>query len=578
MTDQKAENLLNLAVGTPEAERIKSEELNVGFEEATRSWELIVKYNGDLRQALQAAWPEVEIRELLSGFAVLKVPETQVEGVLALSEIEFAEKPKRLFFAINQARAASCLLPVQRSTGGGNSSSGLPALSGRGVLVAILDSGIDYYHDDFRNEDGTTRILYLADQVTGEIYTKEQIDEALEAGSRAQAQVLVPSVDGSGHGTAVAGIAAGNGRESGGIYRGVAYESDLLIVRLGVPDPDGFPKTTHLMEGLDFVIRKAVELGRPVAVNLSFGNTYGSHDGNGLLEGYIDALSGIGRNVIVIGSGNEGDTGGHTSIVLQTGAEQIIELSVAPYETVLNLQLWKTYQDEFDIFITNPAQTQTERVSSSFGPSRIRMGNTDILLYYGEPSPFNQAQEIYFDFIPRGDYVESGIWKIILRPRAIVEGQVDFWLPSASVLNRSTRFLRPTPDTTLTIPSTAFRAVTVGAYDDSNETYAPFSGRGNTRLLNLQKPDLAAPGVDIVAPASGGGYRPVTGTSFATPFVTGSAALLMEWGIVDGNDPYLYGEKIKAYLRKGAREIPGEGSYPNPRLGYGVLCVRDSLP
>ena len=579
MTDQKAENLLNLAVDTSENEREKTEELNVGFDREARTWELIVKFNGDLRAVLEERYPQVSVRELTGGFAILIVPEGQVEAVIALPEIEYAEKPKRLFFAINQARAASCIPAVQRGNGSvSNDPDGRSSLSGKGVLVAVLDSGIDYYHDDFRNGDGTTRILYLEDQVTGEIYTKERIDQALAAGSRALAREIVPSFDTSGHGTAVTGIAAGNGRESGGIYRGVAYESDLLIVRLGVPAPEGFPRTTQLMEGLDFVIQKAAELGRPVAVNLSFGNTYGSHDGNSLLERYIDTMAGVGRNVIVIGSGNEGDMGGHTSVQLVTGQEQVIELSVAPYEPTLNVQLWKAYEDDFDIYLVNPSQTRNERISENLGPYRIQMGATDVLVYYGEPSPYNQAQEIYFDFIPGGSYVESGIWKLILRPRTVVEGQVNLWLPSAAVLNRSTRFLRPTPETTLTIPSTASRAITVGAYDDSDGVYAPFSGRGNTRTLDRQKPDLAAPGVAIVAPASGGGYQPVTGTSFAAPFVTGAAALLMEWGIVKGNDPYLYGEKVRAYLRKGARELPSENVYPNSRLGFGALCVADSLP
>ena len=152
------------------------------------------------------------------------------------------------------------------------------------------------------------------------------------------------------------------------------------------------------------------------------------------------------------------------------------------------------------------------------------------------------------------------------------------WLPTVGALNRSTRFLRPIPETTLTIPSTALRPISVGAYDDTTRTYAPFSGRGNTRIYQIQKPDIVAPGVGIIAPQRGGGYAPVTGTSFAAPFVTGAAALLMEWGITQGNDPYLYGDKVKAYLRKGARTIPGEVEYPNSRVGYGTLCVADSIP
>ena len=148
-----------------------------------------------------------------------------------------------------------------------------------------------------------------------------------------------------------------------------------------------------------------------------------------------------------------------------------------------------------------------------------------------------------------------------------------------------TAFLYPVSVNTLTIPSTAFRVVTVGAYDALTFAYADFSGRGaqgsamvGYEDLVVSKPDLAAPGVNVTTTAAGGGYMEVSGTSFAVPFVTGSAALLMEWGIVRGNDPYLYGEKVKAYLRRGARPLPGFDVYPNPQVGYGALCVRDSIP
>ena len=154
----------------------------------------------------------------------------------------------------------------------------------------------------------------------------------------------------------------------------------------------------------------------------------------------------------------------------------------------------------------------------------------------------------------------------------------DFWLPSSTVLNRSTYFLPSTPDTTLTIPSTASMAVAVGAYNGNNNTFADFSGRGFTRVTSQVKPDLVAPGVNLMAPKNGGGYEAVTGTSFATPMVSGAAALLMQWGIVEGNDGFLYGEKLKAYLIQGARQMPGYEVWPNPQMGWGMLCVRDSLP
>lgn len=573
MTDQKAENLLNLALSTPEAERRQTEELNVGFDAAERTWEIIVKYHGSLRERLEQEFPSVKLRELSGGFGILTISETIVEAVIDLNEIEYAEKPKRLYFAINRAKAVSCFLPVQ---------SGADGLTGEGVIVGIIDSGIDIFHGDFRKADGTTRILFLYDQVLGRVFSKQEIDEALTQETMEEARQIVPSIDTSGHGTAVAGIAAGNGRESGGLYRGAAYESPLIVVRLGIPESDGFPRTTQVMDGVDFVVRQAEALEMPVAVNLSFGNSYGSHDGNGLLERFIDLMAERGRSVFVIGTGNEGDAAGHVRGRLENYEEEhVIELSIASFESGFGVQLWKNYEDEFEIYLRNPSGVLTGPVSPVLGSHEIRMNGARILVYYGEPGPFNQAQEIYFEFLPEsereGSYVESGIWEILLRPTAIVDGQYDLWLPSSGALSRSTRFLRPTPETTLTIPSTAHRPVSVGAYDDSTMTYAPFSGRGDTRRYGIQKPDLAAPGVGILTARRGGGYEAVTGTSFAAPFVTGAAALLMEWGIVRGNDPYLYGDKVKAYLRKGARPLPGELPVPNPRVGYGALCVAESL-
>lgn len=269
---------------------------------------------------------------------------------------------------------------------------------------------------------------------------------------------------------------------------------------------------------------------------------------------------------------------GHTAGVYTAGRMEEVELAVAEYETGFGVQLWKIYSDEVEISLVNPGGISIGPISSRLGSQRLRFPGTTVLLYYGKPSPYSKAQEIYMDFIPQGDFVENGNWKIQMMPRIVDAGQYDLWLPSGTVLNRSTRFLFPVPDTTLTIPSTSARAVTVGAYDDTYLSYADFSGRGFTRLNRQIKPDLVAPGVSVIAPKSGGGYEAVTGTSFAAPFVTGSAALMMQWGITDGNDPFLYGEKVKAYLIKGAQKLPGEETYPNQRLGWGTLCLERSFP
>lgn len=566
MDNQKRENLLNLALDATPEEREKSGNLEVGYNPQERTWELIVRYSGDISD-LEALGVQIDI--LLNGYAILIVPESQIDAVSQMPQIEYIEKPKRLFFAVNAARSASCLTQVQAGPDG---------LTGAGTAVAVIDSGIDYFHQDFRHGDGTTRIIRLWDQVQDRMYTEEEINEALAAGSRAEALQIVNSVDLSGHGTAVAGIAAGNGRESGGRYRGVAYESAIMAVRLGTSLADGFPRTTQLMRGLDAVVRTAMELGLPTAVNLSFGNTYGSHDGTSLLETYIDSISNFGRTVLAAGTGNEGASGGHTSGRLVMGREENVELSVAPYETGFSVQLWKAYSDDFEIALISPSGESSSPISRRMGTQTFRYRDTNVLLYYGEPSPYSRAQEIYMDFLPRENYIDSGIWTIRLTPVRLVTGQYDLWLPAQAALNPATRFLLPTPDTTLTIPSTAAGVISVGAYNDSYLSYADFSGRGYTRTDNQVKPDLVAPGVDIITVQKGGGYAAVTGTSFATPFVSGSAALLMEWGIVRGNDPFLYGEKVKAYLTRGARQLPGFESFPNPLIGYGALCVQNSFP
>lgn len=182
------------------------------------------------------------------------------------------------------------------------------------------------------------------------------------------------------------------------------------------------------------------------------------------------------------------------------------------------------------------------------------------------------------DFIPVNQYVNDGIWTIRITPERIVSGRYDLWLPNSSSLNENTRFLTPDPFTTLTIPGATLKAVTVGAYDSNTGKIATFSGRGFTRENNQVKPDIVAPGVNISSAAVGGGMAVMSGTSMATPFVTGAVALMMEWGIVRGHDPFLYGEKVKAYLIRGARHLQQFDEWPNPEAGWGALCLRDSLP
>lgn len=577
MEDQKIENLLNLALNATRREREKSLELDVGYSRDDKEWELIVKYSGTLNELREIG---IQVVELSNEFAILTVPESLVERLADFPQIEYVEKPKRLFFQVENGRRVSCVPPVQNPPF---------SLFGSGVLVAIIDSGIDYTNPDFRNDDGTTRIRNLWDQtimgnppegyLIGTEFTREQIDEAIKQPTVPMRMQIVPSVDVSGHGTSVAGIAAGNGRGSRGrIYQGVATQSELIVVKLGNPRKEGFPRTTELMQAIDYVVRKALFYKQPVAINISFGNTYGSHDGTSLLERFIEDIANIWKSVICIGTGNEGRSAGHTAGMVRENEETVIQLAVQEQEPSLNLQIWKAYYDIMDISFVSPSGERIGPIKEVLGTQRFSVGNTELLLYYGEPSPYSTAQEIYVDFLPKEVYINSGIWEIVLTPRKIISGNYAMWLPSENVLNPGTAFLFPTETGTLTIPSTASRTIGVGAYDALTFSYADFSGRGQRGTGRLSKPDIVAPGVNVTAPTTSGTYASFSGTSFATPFVTGGAALMMEWGIIKENDPYLYGEKVKAYMQRGARPLPGFTEYPNPQVGYGALCVRDSIP
>lgn len=589
LMDQKLENILNLALETPEEEREQTESLNVGYSAETRSWELIVKYHGSLDRLREQ---NIVVEELIAGYAILTVPEALVDMVSDTPEIEYVEKPKRFYYGQTFPAGTSCFPPVTMRT---------PFLNGRGVLLAVLDSGITWDLEVFRKADGSTRIRYLWDQTVSEEtasmrygkmpdgfslgteYTAEEINAALQMHALDRYR-RIPSRDLSGHGTAVAGIAAG--KSADGLYTGAAPEAELIVVKLGLPGnsggvEEGFPRTTEILRGVTYALRKARQLNMPLVINLSFGNSYGSHDGSSLLERFLDNASEIGKTVICVGSGNEGATRGHFAGNITRDSR--VELAVGNYERNLNIQLWKNYSDVFRIRLQAPGGEEAELSTNiQGGKYTLELEQTRILVYLGEPLPYAVAQEIYLDMIPaEGSYINAGIWTIRLEPVVTMTGQYYLYLPAGNGRGDSTGFYRSTPQVTLTVPSTAAKVITVGAYDPVYDTYADFSGRGyadSTRTIGvaaagLTKPDLVAPGVNIQAPDVYGTFTPTTGTSFATPIVSGAAALLMEWGIVRGNDPFLYGEKIKAYLRKGARPLRGEMEYPNDRVGADDIIV-----
>ncbi len=577
MNSDKLNNAFNLALQVPPATREKTVDLNIGYIPSENAWEFVVRYNGDI-DALAEELP-IRVEKLLTNYAIITAEADTIDLLVQQPEIEYIEKPFALEFAVNEGRGASCVNQLQL---------GDNQLLGIGVVVGIIDSGIDYAHPDFRNVDGTTRIKYLWDQTIegnppegytkGTLYTSEEINAALQETNPQEQFTLLPSIDSNGHGTHVAGIACGNGRASNGLYRGMAPGSEMIIVKLGASITSALPNTLRLMEGIDFCIRTALRERYPIVVNLSYGSNYGSHDGRSLLEQYINSVSELGKSSIVVGTGNEGFGAKHNSGVVRTNETVTVELAVPSSEFSFSIQFWKNYVDTITIEIIAPSGRTSGAIRSVLGRQQFVLDNTQIYLYYAKPRPGNKAQEIYLEFIPVQNTVAIGLWGIRIHGIDIRDGRYNMWLPSGARLLSRTQFLDSTPDLSITVPSTAYNVISVGAYSTAVNRYAEFSGRGFVYENYLVKPDLVAPGVDIMSCAPGGGYTSRTGTSMATPFVSGAVALLMQWGIVNGNDQYLYGEKVKAYLHRGTRPLPGFTDYPNNQVGWGTLCVSASIP
>lgn len=628
--EQKLDSELSLALSLPEEERMRNAVLRSGYDPGSRIWTLLLLYQGSLDE-IEAALP-VSIVPLLGSYAVIRIPAEKIPALLAFPQVLYLELSRPLYEEAITGIAESCMdtvLPVLPGSGtligpddsdepdrtvspgpGGSLTTGEGGgtLTGRGTAIAILDSGVDYRHPDFCTADGATRILTYWDQTldydgmnrygVGRIFSKEELDRLLTAaaGSGApgsgtpgeqavsapatEAPLPEPSADFSGHGTHIAGICAGNGRASGGRNRGAAPESSLLVVKLKNDADSVFTDYANLMMAVDYVVRFASDAALPLSINISYGSNDGPHDGSGLMERYLNNCIFYGKNVVVTAIGNEGISRRHSHVQVSEDTQNAVPFSVAPGENSLYLQLFKHYGDTFTYRLSPPDGSGEILIPGRAGIYRFSLGNNLVRLIISDPTPYQSLQELFLVLLPSasGLSLSSGVWQFHIQAESVVSGSVNMWLPSREATNAATGFLSPSVDGTLTIPSTAANVISVSGYDSTTDTFASFSGRGFLRGPVSDKPDLTAPAVNILSTAPGGGYSIKSGTSMAAPFVSGAASLLMEYGIVQGRDLFLYGEKIKALLQKGARPLPAFSEYPNPSVGWGALCLKDSLP
>lgn len=462
-------------------------------------------------------------------------------------------------------------------------------LRGTGVVVGMIDTGIDYLNREFMTEDERTRIDRIWDQTIeggrspfnigyGSEYIREDINRAIETQkSGGDPYSIVPSKDDNGHGTANAGIIGARGYSD---MVGAAPDCEFIVVKLretispylqnlGIYDEPGIYRSSDIITAMYYLAEVQRSVLKPMVVFIPLGTNFGGHDGSATVERLIDLFSIRRGLVFVTGTGNQGNTETHTAgVIARTGDIATIEMDVDPSQRGLAINIWCSYPERISIGVTSPTGEVMERI-----PARLNGKGRKTFLY--EKTVVNVIY--YFPENTTGDELilvvfndlKPGIWKIVLYGDYIVNGKYDIWMPQRPISKPGTRFLSPTNAMTLTIPSTSGSAIATGYYDQSNNVLGPSSGIGYTRD-NRIKPDLVSGGVEVLTTAVGGGTTIVTGASAAAAVLSGAVALLLQWGIVNGNEPKMYVEEIRNYLIRGTRKRPGD-VYPNPEWGFGIL-------
>lgn len=465
-------------------------------------------------------------------------------------------------------------------------------LTGNGVNIAIIDSGIDYLSEEFIKENGETRIEYIWDQTInpneknaessrvpfGTLYNKNKIQEAIKASKEGKSPYeIVQTKDEIGHGTNMAGIIGAAGKNAS--LKGVVPECNFVVVKLienikykellnvQVPIFD----IVSIFTALEFLYRYSLINNKPMVIYFPLGSNLGSHKGNGILEQYMESISRNSGIAIVTGAGNQGASETHTSgVITQVNQDKTIQLYISPEQKFIVVDIWIDSPNIMSLTIISPSGESTDIINAEINAVETYsfvFENTSIRINNYLPEEYTGDQLIRIRFFN----LKEGIWKLRLTGDVILDGKFNAWIPQEGVSIGGTRFTSSDPYGTIMNPSTSKYLITAAAYNQNNNTILSYSGMAfSDDYIDII--DVAAGGVNALTVAPNNTTAIVNGTSVSAAILAGACAMLFQWGIVEGNYSNIYSQTIKAYIARGAVQRSGD-IYPNAQWGYGMLNI-----
>lgn len=556
------------------------------------SMNFLVEYRGDIESEVEKI-DNVEVYIIDDIYAVLAIKNVDYDSV-------FQKINSLVFIELGGIYTLSSTSPIEASKALSFHDSPYLKLTGKDVIVGIIDTGIDYLSPEFTGEDGKTRILNIWDQSIktdkypeglfyGTEYSKEEIDEAIELNNNGgDPYTIVQSKDNVGHGTEMACIIAGSGKDES--LKGVAPECDIAVVKLDEASKkytdyffakgDGVKyRNIDIFLAMKYLYNLSFKYNKPMIIYIPIGTNFGAHDGSSILERYINTISNKRGIAVVASSGNQGNTNTHADgIINNVGDSKTIELEVGENQNGIMMIILGYKTDKFKLSIISPSGEIIENANplpNYGGKKNLAVENgykigfvyemTTMNIFYDSPDELTGGEKI----VIRAQNLKQGIWRFRLTGRNITFGNFDAYILQKELLAEGTKFLISSPYTTLTVPGTSEKMITVASYNQENNTMLPASGRGYARN-NIIQPLIAAGGVNALTINNRGEKVLVSGGSVAAAIVAGCCAMLFQWGIVYGNDPSLYVAKLQTYLIRGVNTREGD-MYPNREWGYGTI-------